>query len=380
MSHRIAVLGGGLVGGFIARRLARENDVEVTLWDRDESALSRSRERAAVATRVGDLASEEVIRSAVEAADLVVGAVPGHMGYETLRSVLRVGRDVVDISFFPEDAWSLRDEAAESRARVVVDCGVMPGLGGMLGIHMARRLDDARSLSILVGGLPCERRWPTEYKAPFSPSDVIEEYTRPARYRVAGQLVTEPALSGRELVDLPGVGTLEAFATDGLRTLLQTLDLPDMVEKTLRYPGHADRMAMLRELGFFDERPLEFEGGRVSPLELTSRLLFDEWRLEPGMDELTVMRVEVKGLRSGKQTTLRADLFDRRDAGTDEFSMARTTGLPAALTALAILRGGGPPAGLLPGECLAEHDALFNLLLAGLREEGISIEMSEHAG
>src|SRR5690606_28022112 len=110
----------------------------------------------------------------------------------------------------------------------------------------AKQLEVRERLSIMVGGLPVERSWPWEYRAPFSPSDVIEEYLRPARLRIAGRTVEREALSEIELVDLPGVGTLEAFNTDGLRSLLETLDFEDMVEKTLRYPGYAEKMRVLR--------------------------------------------------------------------------------------------------------------------------------------
>ena len=122
---------------------------------------------------------------------------------------------------------------------------------------------------------------------------------RPARFRLQGETVVRPALSDPELVDFPGIGTLEAFNTDGLRTLLTTCDVPELREKTLRYPGHVEKMRMLRDLGFFSEEPVDAEGARVRPIAVTAQLLFGAWRLEPGMPELTVMRVEAEGLDAG---------------------------------------------------------------------------------
>src|SRR5690606_68896 len=119
-----------------------------------------------------------------------------------------------------EEASALNMAAQHSGSRVVVDCGVMPGLGGMLAARFSRQFDEPQSMRILVGGLPTERNWPFEYRAPFSPADVIEEYVRPARYLVNGELVTMPALSEIELLDFPGIGTLEAFNTDGLRSIM----------------------------------------------------------------------------------------------------------------------------------------------------------------
>src|SRR5207244_3412258 len=109
---------------------------------------------------------------------------------------------------------------------------------------------------------------PYQYKAPFAPLDVVEEYTRPARMVENGQQVTRPALSETELIDFEPVGTLEAFNTDGLRSLLTTIDAPNMKEKTLRWPGHAELMRVLRETGYFDKREITLrDGQRVRPLD-----------------------------------------------------------------------------------------------------------------
>lgn len=373
----ILVLGGGMVGGFIARKLAAFGPFSVTLADRDEGALARSSAVIPMETRVADLADLSAIRALAADADLVVGAVPGALGFAAAKAVLETKRDLVDISFFPEDAFELADVAAASGKTAVVDCGVMPGFGGMLAVRMARQLDRAERGTILVGGLPVERRWPTEYKAPFSPIDVIEEYTRPARYRDHGEIVVRPALSDPELVDLPGVGTLEAFNTDGLRTLLKTLDLPSFREKTLRYPGHIHLMRALRELGFFAEEPVELRSGPVVPRDLAAKLLFAEWKLEPKQPEITVMRVEVEGSRAGRRLVLTADLLDRTDPITGDSSMARTTGWPAVVAATLLLEGRIERTGLIPAERLAEDPVLMHEILARLSAAGIRPVFSE---
>lgn len=381
MATHFIVLGGGLVGGFIARTLAGDRDCQVTLADRDQAVLERSAALAPLSYNLANLADEGILRKVIEEADVVIGALPGRLGYDCLETVLGAGKPCVDISFFPEDALELKGLARERGVLAVVDCGVMPGLGGMLAYDLARRLDVPRSLRILVGGLPEERVWPFEYRAPFSPSDVIEEYTRPARLKLAGRVVTRPALSELELVDIPGIGTLEAFLSDGLRTLLNTLPFPTMVEKTLRYPGHAERMRMLSESGFFSGKPLEIQGQRVRPLDLTSRLLFDAWKLEPGMREFTAMRVEAEGLSDGAEVRLHYDLLDRTDSATGDFSMARTTGWPAVLVARLLAQGRlerfGP--GVIPPETLAQDTEVLALILEGLEAAGIELRRTAAA-
>lgn len=361
-----------MVGGFIARTLATDEQLDVTVCDVSRDCLEELQSRARLSTDQADLSDADIVRNVIADADLVIGAVPGHLGFATLETVLEAGKSCVDISFFPEDALSLDAQARARGAVVVPDCGVMPGLGGMLAARMARQLEDAgdapQSLRIMVGGLPLERRWPLEYKAPFSPVDVLEEYVRPARLREHGREVEREALSGLEAVDIPGVGTLEAFNTDGLRTLLTTLSIPNMAEKTLRYPGHAELMRLLRELGFLNAQPVRAGGVSIAPVELTARLLDRHWRLAPGETEFTVMRVEVDALR--------VDLLDRTDPLTGDSSMARTTGWPAVLTAQLILRGGWVRPGVTPPELLALDDSAWAFISAGLDAAGIRLDYS----
>jgi lysine 6-dehydrogenase len=375
---RFAVLGGGLVGGYIARQLAALPHCHVTLADQDGEVLSRCAQWSKVLCLQTDLNSASALASAVGTADVVIGAMPGSLGYATLQRVLEQGKPVVDISFFPEDPQQL-DELARARGvTAVVDCGVMPGLGGMIAMDFALQFDEPLRMSIMVGGLPVERRWPLEYRAPFSPVDVIEEYLRPARLRLAGHTVERPALSDVELVNLPGVDTLEAFNTDGLRTLLDTLPFPDMAEKTLRYPGTAEKMSMLRELGFFSDMLVQAGGVSVRPRDVTARLLFKAWELKPGMAEFTVMRVSAEGLRRGRLLRLCCDMLDHTDQH-GQFSMARTTGLPAVLVALQLAQGrlaAGP--GIVLPETLTRDAALRKYLYAGLARHGVDLHFTTH--
>ena len=204
-----------------------------------------------------DLRDPEVVTGLVREHDLVIGALPSHIGFATVRAVIEAGRDLVDISFMPEDARELDAFARERGVTAVVDCGVAPGVSNMMAGFAAGQLDPCEKLEIYVGGLPVERRWPFDYKAGFAPHDVIEEYTRPARLVENGRIVVREALSEPELMHFPGVGTLEAFNTDGLRSLADTLAVPFMKEKTLRYPGHVELMRVLRETGFFSKEPLD---------------------------------------------------------------------------------------------------------------------------
>jgi lysine 6-dehydrogenase len=367
---KIVVLGGGRVGSAMARDLARDPRFEVTVVDAAVEALRRL-EADGLRTERADLADPAAVGRAVRGHDLVVGAVPGFLGFATLQAVLEADKDIVDISFFDEDPFRL-DALARERGRIaIVDCGVAPGCSNLVLGRMAAALDRVDAFTCLVGGLPAERRWPFEFKAVFSPIDVLEEYTRPARFRRFGEMVTLPALSEVEPVDFPGIGTLEAFNTDGLRTLLRTMDVPSMVEKTMRYPGHADKMRMLRETGFFSAEPLEVGGARVRPLDLTARLLFSSWQLGPGEEDFTVMRIAVEGEKDGRRSRHTWDLLDRFDRATGTTSMARTTGYTCTAAVRLVAAGLYDRKGISPPEFVGRDERAYDFILRELAARGV---------
>jgi saccharopine dehydrogenase-like NADP-dependent oxidoreductase len=362
----------------MANDLASDPAFSVTVADASAVTLGPLKANG-IRTIPADLSDGSALAGLLEGQDLVISAVPGFMGYRTLERIIGAGRDVVDIAFFPEDPAPLAGLAEERGVRAVLDCGVAPGMSNLLAGHVDALLDTTESVLIYVGGLPQKREWPFEYKAPFSPVDVIEEYTRPSRFIEGGELVVRPALSEPELLEFPGIGTLEAFNTDGLRSLAHTLTAPDMKEKTLRYPGHIEQMRMLRETGFFSPEPVEVNGVEVSPLELTAQLLFKEWQYQPGEADLTVMQVIVEGVRSGERVRYRYDLLDRYDPVTGVSSMARTTGYTATMMLRLLDKGLHTRPGLVYPEEIGRDEASYRFILEGLAERGIDYRESTEA-
>lgn len=371
MRKKVRVLGCGLVGATIARDLAADDTLDVTVADVSPRNLDRVRNVPQLATRQADLGSPEAVRAVIADADVVVGAMPSTLGLMVLRTVIECGKPFSDISFMAEDAMELDGLARSRGVTAVVDCGVAPGLANLLIGHCAARLDETREVVYYVGGLPKFPAWPYRYKAPFAPADVIEEYTRPARMKVNGQVLTRPALSDPEILEFEPVGALEAFNTDGLRSLLRTISAPNMKEKTLRYPGHIELMEVLRETGYFNKEEIEVRGVRVRPLDVTSKLLFPMWELSPGEEEFTILRVIVEGRRDGRQERETFDLFDEYDAATGNSSMARTTGFPCAIVARMLARGELNRPGVQPPELLADEPGLFEHMRSELARRGV---------
>jgi len=372
---KVLILGAGLIGRAIAIDLARDPQLEVSVIDRDTETLAALHSKdARIGTAQEDLADPKLVTRLSSRYDLVLNALPGFMGFATLKAIIEAGKHVVDIAFCPENPFDLDDLAKQRGVTALVDFGVAPGMSNLLVGHVSSLLDQTDSVLIYVGGLPQVREWPYEYKAVFSPIDVIAEYTRPARFVQNGALVVREALSEPELIDFPGIGTLEAFNSDGLRTLIDTIDAPNMKEKTLRYEGHIEKIAILRDLGLFSEEEVEVGGARIRPIDLTAKLLFPKWQLSKGEADITVMQVVVTGRRGKERLRYVYNLLDRYDPATETHSMARTTGYAASMAVRLLAEGRYEQVGISPPEFVGREEACVEFLLAGLTERGVRYE------
>jgi lysine 6-dehydrogenase len=370
---KIVVLGAGMVGKAIAIDLSTSHPV--TSADIDEQSLKYLSENYPIKTTGINLMEEEKLVELVKDYDLVVSAVPGFMGYDVVRTVIEAGKNIVDISFMPEDFMELNVLAARRGVTAITDCGVAPGIPNLIaGFHNEQM--EIESIEYIVGGLPKVKIYPFYYKAPFSPIDVVEEYTRPARYIEKGQLMTKPAMSEPEFVHFENVGTLEAFYTDGLRSLLVNLDhIPNMKEKTLRYPGHIHLVQALKTAGFFDKDPITINNTAIRPIDFTSKVLINDWKLGPDEKEFTVMRVIIKGVDEGTSKTITYELYDEYDEKERISSMARTTGFTATAHAELILKGMFTGKGVYPPELVGMDPECYEFVMEYLKERGVVYRM-----
>lgn len=369
MKNKVIVLGAGLVGSAIAKDLSLNH--KVTSVDISPESLEKFSNFPEIETIVADLNDTEHIKSLVADFDLVIGAVPGFMGYKTMKAVIEAGKNMVDISFMPEDFIQLDGLAKKHNVTIVADCGVAPGMGNIILGHHNQNMH-VKSYECLVGGLPVIREWPYEYKAVFSPIDVIEEYIRPARYIQNYEMVTKEALSDPELVWFDKIGTLESWNSDGLRSLIYTMkNIPDMIEKTLRYPGCIEYLKVLRESGFFSYEEIEVNGTKIRPIDLTAKLLFPKWKLKEGEEDFTIMRITLEGIEDGNEKTYTYNLLDRFDRQKNIISMARTTGYTCTAVANLILDKGFTTIGVSAPEIVGAKEGSLRYILKYLEERDV---------
>ena len=370
--NKIIVLGAGMVGSAMAIDLTQKHDV--TISDIDNQALKKVGNKCDLLKTLNlNVSNKSDLIKALKPFDLVICAVPGFLGFETLKSIIEAKKNVIDISFFPENAFDLDKLAKENNVTAIVDCGVAPGMGNVILGYYNEKLK-LTDFECLVGGLPKQKKWPFSYKAPFSPVDVIEEYTRPARYVENGKVITREALTDCEYIEFDEVGTLESFNSDGLRSIIYTMPhILNMKEKTLRYPGHVEYIKVLKSSGFFNEKNILVNNVEVTPLEFTSKILFDEWKLGENEEEITVMRITLKGENSeGKTEEIIYNLFDEYCIDTKVSSMSRTTGYTATAAANLFLDGLFNENGIFPPELVGKHEVCFNYFMNYLKERNVN--------
>jgi lysine 6-dehydrogenase len=372
---RIVVLGCGAVGKHMAIDLCKDPESEVLSVDINREELEHLASEHPIQIQVEDLSTTEGITRAIKDADIVIGSLPGNMGYAMLEGVIRAGKNIVDISYFPEDPFGLDDLAKAMEVTAVVDCGIVPGLANIILGHHTQKMKVAR-YECYVGGIPKSKNVPLEYKSPFPVIEVLEEYANSGRKVKNGKVIVEPMLSETKTIDLDTVGTLACLNSDGLRTLIRTMDIPDMFEKTLRYPGHVDMMRIFRDVGFLNLTSIQVKGVSVRPIDMTASLLSPLWKYEPGEVDLTIMRLVISGEEGGIPVTYTFDMCDEYDPATGTLSMARTTGYTCTAVTRLVLKGLYSQKGISPPEYVGFVEGCRENIERYLEKRGVSCTMT----
>ncbi len=373
---KVGVLGSGLMGSVISWDLARSKGIdEVVVADIDPERLSSLRRRAGgrkLSVEVVDLRDPAKTARFVKGFDVLASALPHGVVNLVDVAAVKAGSKMVDIAF--EDAQMGLDVEAKKRGSLLIPgCGLAPGLGGILLAHAVRNLAGAYEGHILVGGIPEHPVGPFDYRLVFSIVGLLREYIEEARVFRGGKLVRVMPFSEVEKVQFPEpVGTLEAFCTDGLASLVYTMkSLKVLDEKTLRWPGHAQKMNVLMESGFFSREKVRVAGAEVSPLEVSYAVLGRKLS-EGDPHDITVMRVVAKSRRQ----EVVYDMVDRYDDDNAVTSMGKTTGYTASIVAQMLGSGEISGKGVIPPET-AVHGMLVERLQAELGRRGVKISVRE---
>jgi len=381
---KVLIIGCGNIGSVSAQDLARSvPSTEIVVADKNEKRAKNVAERIEkdnVSWTGLDTSNHGELVNTLKGFDLVMGFLPGKLGYGLCKACIDARKDLVDVSYMAENPMTLSAPAAKAGVTIVPDCGLAPGISNVLVGHAVGNLDEVKAVHVMVGGLPEKPVPPLDYTITWSPESLIDEYTRKAVIVKKGKKVETEALSGVETITFPKVGKLEAFYTDGLRTLLYTMEnVEEMWEKTLRYLGHAEKIKAFQTLGFFDEKKINVEGINISPRKLTVKLIAEKlWK--PEVKDIVVLKVEVVGVENGKKTSYLYHLLDNYDKKQGITAMARTTAYPASIVAQLMLKKAVKEKGVVPPEKIGMNKKLFSQFSDGLKKRRIKVSETRVAG
>lgn len=348
---RFLVIGAGLQGYAAAFDLARTRGVtEVVVADSNgararEAAARLNAGTAAVRAEILDVSNEPRLADRLRGFDVVISAVPYFLNLVLTRAAIEARVSFCDLggnTDLVREQEALDREAKAAGVAVVPDCGLAPGMANVLASAGIARLDRAESVKIRVGGLPLKPRPPLEYMVVFSMHGLLNEYLGKATVIRRGRLATVETLTEVEELEFPKpVGRAEAFVTlGGASTMPWTYagKVKMLDYKTVRYPGHAAKIRLLRDLGLLEKEPILVDGVSISPRSVFAAAAEPRFKF-PGEPDLVVMRVQVQGLKSGRRREIVFEMLDRMDKKNGITAMMRTTAYPTTASALMIARG-----------------------------------------
>lgn len=355
---RIVIFGGGMQGCVIAKNIAeRKEKPEVIVVD---LVANSSPLPDGVKSMIADVTDPEQVKKVLAGADVAVLAVPSRISHKALRNILHTGVAVADVCFTPDPPLDLNDLAKQNGSCCVVDCGVAPGLSHLLIGHAYSQLKGLDKVTILVGGMPQDPPPVFKHAVYFNPHDLLSEYVRPARSRIDGEDIEPHPLDAPVSKHLDEeLGQLDAFLSDGLRTLLSSYtDVPFMEERTLRWPGHLDAMHNLREMGMLDDETC---------FHATAHALGNRY---PAASHKDVLLMVVEGVKGNQKLAWR--LIDKYHDGMS--AMSRTTAFTTAATAMLLARKQFTEPGVHPPEKLGHSEEVTKTMLADLAEHGVMVK------
>jgi lysine 6-dehydrogenase len=381
LEMKVLVLGCGMMGAAIALDMVKSDEVSkvvVADYDNTKSKIVVAQLKSdKVSSRLTDVRDIQATKNLMKGFDVAVCALPEGLNVFANRAAIGAGVHLVDLAYGQELA-KLDGAAKRAGITILVDCGVAPGITNILAAYGASLMDEVDDIQIVCGGLPQKPLPPLGYRIVWSTWGLVNMYCGKARIVRDGKVVEVDAMADLETIKFPGFGRLEAFTTDGLSTLLVTMKgrVKNMVEKTARYPGHAEKILAMRDSGLFSTEPVEVGGMRVVPRKVAVAVLDKALRIGDEKD-VTVLRVDVVGKKNAKGVRKSFVMVDRFDEEQGVTSMARTTGYTAAIVARMVARGEIDERGVVPPETAVVK--VFKRFRSELEDRGIVVKETSSA-
>jgi saccharopine dehydrogenase-like NADP-dependent oxidoreductase len=371
---RLLSIGCGYIGSVLAEELVRALDFEeLIISDSTKEKIEETARKLGerVVSLQLDISDYSNLLEVIDNADLVIGLSPGRLGFNVMKACAEKKKDLIDLSFMAEDPFVFQESTPDSGAIIVPDCGVAPGLSNILIGKSSSQLDEVEEVSIFVGGLPQKPVPPLNYKVTWCVEDLFEEYTRKAKIIRNGKTVEVNALEGIEEIEFEGLGRFEAFFTDGVRTLHHTIKAENMWEKTLRYPGHAEKIKLIKKLGLLDKEPMS--SLNMSPWEFMIKFWEENLSFFEAKD-LVLMRIGVSGRKDSAKILHTYEVVDYFDERKNITAMGRSTAYTAFAVVKLVIEKRIAQKGVVPPEILGMDKKIFEEIRHILKERNLEIK------
>jgi lysine 6-dehydrogenase len=367
MGYRYVILGAGRQGTACAYDLAFSEDTqEVIVADAHrayaEKAVERLRSilprtyRGVLRSSTVSVQNPNGLEKLFKEGDALLSAVPYYLNPRVAQAAISAGVSMCDLGGDTPTVFEIRrlhDQAVSAGITIIPDCGLAPGMCNLLAVYGMSLLDQTDSVQIRCGGLPQSPVPPLGYRLVFNLEGLINNYFGKAFVLRQGRVTEVESFTEREeILFPPPLGSCEAFITAGATsTCPWTFEgkVTSYDYKTVRYPGHYEKMNLLRTLGLLETEAVEVKGVKVAPLDLFVRVV-GEKIAHPDVPDLVVLRVVCRGQSGLLPTEVNLDLLVFYDPQTRFLAMEQTTGFSAAVILQMLARREIRDTGVVPLE------------------------------
>jgi len=354
MKYTYAVLGAGMQGTAAAYDLAKFGDAKaIRMGDVSLEQAQKSAQRVSHLTGSTVLEAHQVNALDAESlgkflagVDVLLSCVPYWMHPKIAKVAIECGVNMCDLGGNTDVTMeTLHMDAAAKAAGVslVPDTGLAPGLVNSLGLSLIEQMDTADTVKMYCGVLPQNPKPPFNYKLTFNMEGLVTEYDYEAVVLRNKEIAMVPTLTELEEIHTDATGKMEAFVTSGgTSTAPYTLKdggkVTNYEYKTIRFPGHCEKMKIFKDFGLWREDEVAVPGGKVRPKDVFNAVFGPELEKFVDKDQCFV-RAWATGKKDGVQVTKQIDIHDKECETTGFTSMERLTGFSMAIYAKEMAEG-----------------------------------------
>ena len=356
MSKTYAILGAGMQGTAAAYDLAKfANPAKILMGDMSLAQASKNSERVNRLTETNFCHPQKVdglnkveLTAFLSDVDVLISCVPYWMHPQIAAIAIETNTHMVDLGGNTDVTMVTLEmdfAAKEAGVALVPDCGLAPGLVNSLGMYLMEQMDEPETIRMYCGVLPQNPKPPFNYKLTFNVEGLVTEYDYEAVAIQGGKIVKVDTLADLEDLHIDTLGDMEAFNTSGgTSTAPYTFEgkVQEYTYKTIRFPGHCERMRIFKDFGFWNEEKIDVRGTKIVPKDVFNAVFGPALDSKFPDKDMCAVRAVGTGKKDGKSVRKQVDILDKECETTGFTSMERLTGFSISIYAIEAALGNIP--------------------------------------